>query len=70
VQTRYGRSLVFVVRSGSLVASEVKLGDRLGANVEILSGLEPGASIVAENVEGLSEGMAVTTAPATNGAPR
>ena len=65
VQTRYGRSLVFVVHNGSLVASEIKLGDRLGANVEILSGVEPGASIVVENVEGLSEGMVVTTAGAT-----
>lgn len=70
VQTRYSRSLVFVVRDGTLVASEVKLGDRLGANVEILSGLEPGASIVADNVEGLSEGMAVTASPPTAGASR
>lgn len=62
VQTRYGRSLVFVVRNGSLVASEVKLGDRLGPNVEIMSGLEPGVSIVVDNVEGLSQGLAVTTA--------
>jgi multidrug efflux pump subunit AcrA (membrane-fusion protein) len=59
VQTRYGRSLVFIVRDGKLAASEVKLGDRLGARVEILEGLEPGLTIVSEGVEGLTDGQEV-----------
>jgi multidrug efflux pump subunit AcrA (membrane-fusion protein) len=37
----------------------VKLGDRLGQRVEILAGLEPGATIVAEGVEGLTAGTKV-----------
>ena len=65
VQTRYGRSVVFVVRDGKLAASEVKLGDRLGPRVEVLEGVAAGATIVSENVEGLSDGLAVKprTAP-------
>jgi RND family efflux transporter MFP subunit len=66
VQTRYGRSLVFVVHEGKLKGSEVKLGDRLGAQVEILAGIEPGATIVSEGVEGLSDGLQV--APRTSAA--
>ena len=63
VQTRYGRSVVFVVKDGKLAASEVKLGDRLGPRVEILEGISAGAVIVADNVEGLSDGLAVTPRP-------
>lgn len=59
VQTRYGTSVVFVVRNGALAAQEVKLGDRLGPRVEIRDGLEPGATIVAEGVEGLVAGTKV-----------
>ena len=65
VQTRYGRSVVFVVRDGKLVGSEVKLGDRLGANVEIAEGLEAGATIVSEGVDGLSDGLKVAPRPST-----
>jgi membrane fusion protein, multidrug efflux system len=59
VQTRYGTSVVFLVRDGKLAAAEVKLGDRLGQRVEILAGLESGATIVAEGVDGLSAGTKV-----------
>jgi RND family efflux transporter MFP subunit len=59
VQTRYGTSVIFLVRDGKLAAAEVKLGDRLGPRVEILSGVEPGATIVAEGVEGLAAGTKV-----------
>jgi multidrug efflux pump subunit AcrA (membrane-fusion protein) len=63
VQTRYGTSVVFVVRNDTLAAAEVKLGDRLGPRVEILDGLDSGATIVAENVEGLAAGMKVAARP-------
>lgn len=70
VQTRYGRSVVFIVRNGTLAASEVTLGDRLGPRVEILAGLEPGTSIVIDNVEGLAGGLKVAPRPAvTDGSP-
>jgi RND family efflux transporter MFP subunit len=59
VQTRYGRTVVFVVRDGTLAAAEVKLGDRLGQRVEILEGLTAGTVIVADGVEGLTAGQAV-----------
>ena len=64
VQTHYGTSVVFVVHDGRIKAAEVKLGDRLGPRVEILEGVDAGASIVADGVEGLSDGVAV--APRTH----
>lgn len=60
VQTRYGRSVVFVVRDGKLAAAEVEVGDRLGPRVEIVKGVTAGSTIVADNVEGLSDGMSVS----------
>lgn len=68
VQTRYGTSVVFLVAGGTLKAAEVKLGDRLGSRVEILEGVEAGASIVAEGVEGLIDGLAVTPRTHAKGA--
>ncbi|MBA2303736.1 MAG: efflux RND transporter periplasmic adaptor subunit [Acidobacteria bacterium] len=73
VQTRYGRALVFVVRGGVLAATEVKLGDRLGQRVEVLDGLEAGASIVADDVEALQDGLPVVAragAPTSQGGDR
>jgi len=69
VQTRYGTSLVFTVRDDKLTGAEVKLGDRLGPRVEIVDGLEAGATIVAEGVEGLSAGTKVVPRPMTDAAP-
>jgi multidrug efflux pump subunit AcrA (membrane-fusion protein) len=60
IQTRYGTSRAFVVRDGTIAGVELKLGDRLGPRVEVLSGLEAGTTIVADAVEGLNDGMAVT----------
>ena len=70
VQTRYGRSLVFVVHDNKVKGNDVKLGDRMGPNVEILEGIEAGATVVADNVEGLTDGMQVAprkTPPAGGG---
>jgi len=69
VQTRYGTSLVFTVRDDKLTGAEVKLGDRLGPRVEIVEGLEAGATIVAEGVEGLTAGTKVVPRPMTDAAP-
>jgi RND family efflux transporter MFP subunit len=69
VQTRYGTSVVFTVRDNTLTGTEVKLGDRLGTRVEILEGLEPGATIVAEGVDGLSAGTKVVARRVTDAAP-
>jgi RND family efflux transporter MFP subunit len=59
VQTRYGTSRVFLVKEGALSGVEVKLGDRLGPRVELLDGVSAGATIVADSVEGLEDGMRV-----------
>ena len=59
IQTRYGTSVAFIVKDGKLKASEVKLGDRLGPRVEITEGLDPGQTIVADDVDGLTAGVAV-----------
>jgi multidrug efflux pump subunit AcrA (membrane-fusion protein) len=59
VQNRYGTNRVFAVRDGKAVGAEVKVGDRLGTNVEILSGLDANTPIVAENAERIVDGMRV-----------
>lgn len=59
IQSRYGTNRVFVVREGQVAGREVVLGDRLGDRVEVLTGLEPGTAIVAEDVELLTDGMKV-----------
>jgi membrane fusion protein, multidrug efflux system len=69
VQTRYGTSVVFTVRGDTLAAAGVKLGDRLGPRVEILEGLEPGATIVAEGLEGLTAGTKVVARRMTDDPP-
>jgi membrane fusion protein, multidrug efflux system len=68
VQTRYGTSMVFVVRDDTLASAEVKLGDRLGQRVEIREGLDAGATIVADNVDGLTPGVRVTPRKAKDAA--
>ena len=64
LQYRYGVNRVFVVVDGKLVSREVKIGNRLGERVEIASGVEPGESIVAKDVEKLADGLRVTTGTA------
>jgi membrane fusion protein, multidrug efflux system len=59
VQNRYGTNRVFVVQQGQLASREVVLGDRIGERVEVREGLEAGTSIVAADVEQLSDGMKV-----------
>jgi len=59
IQNRYGTNRVFVVNQGQLVGKEIVMGDHVGERVEILQGLEAGTTIVAADVEQLSEGMKV-----------
>ena len=59
IQNRYGTNRVFVVNAGQLVGKEIVMGDRIGERVEVLQGLDAGATIVAADVEQLSEGMKV-----------
>jgi RND family efflux transporter MFP subunit len=50
---------VFRVMDGRLQSTTVRLGRRQGDQLEIVSGLTPGESIVAERVDQLSEGQRV-----------
>jgi multidrug efflux pump subunit AcrA (membrane-fusion protein) len=47
------------VHDGQIAGKEVVLGDRLGDRVEVLQGLDPGTTIVAADVELLTDGMKV-----------
>jgi len=62
LQYRYGVNRVFVVEGDKLVAHELKIGERIGDRVEILSGVSPGDRVAANDIDKLTDGMKVTTA--------
>jgi membrane fusion protein (multidrug efflux system) len=64
LQYRYGVNRVFVVKDGQLHATEIKIGDRVGDRVEVVSGVEAGQPIAADDVEKLADGTRVTSKPA------
>ena len=63
IQYRYGVNRVFVVQSGQLAAREVKLGERAGERVEILSGVEAGNEVAITDVDQLADGQRVSVVP-------
>jgi multidrug efflux pump subunit AcrA (membrane-fusion protein) len=63
IQYRYGVNRVFVVQSGQLAAREVKLGERAGERVEILSGVEAGNEVAITDVDQLVDGQRVSAIP-------
>jgi multidrug efflux pump subunit AcrA (membrane-fusion protein) len=60
LQYRYGVNRAFVVQGDKLVARELKVGDRLGDRIEILSGVQAGEAVVVTDVEKLVDGAKVT----------
>lgn len=60
LQYRYGVNRVFVVEGDKLVVRELKVGDRLGEQIEVLSGVKAGEPIVTSDVEKLVDGMKIT----------
>jgi RND family efflux transporter MFP subunit len=64
LQYRYGVNRVFVVKGDRLHATEIKIGDRLGERVEVVSGVAAGEPIAAADVEKLIDGARVTSQPA------
>jgi multidrug efflux pump subunit AcrA (membrane-fusion protein) len=62
LQYRYGVNRVFVVKGDRLRATEIKVGDRLGERVEVVSGIAAGESIAAADVEKLADGARVAVA--------
>jgi multidrug efflux pump subunit AcrA (membrane-fusion protein) len=61
LQYRYGVNRVFVVNGDRLVAKELKVGERLGDRIEIVSGVNAGDPVAMTDVDKLVDGMKVTT---------
>ena len=59
-----GRDLVYLVRDGRVQRRAVRLGDRRGSDVFVLSGLVEGDRVVVEGLQGLEDGAEVIEAAA------
>jgi len=59
LQYRYGVNRVFVVEGDRLAARELKIGDRAGDRVEIVSGVKAGDAVALTDVEKLIDGLKV-----------
>jgi len=60
MQYRYGVNRVFVVEGDKLAVRELKVGERLGERIEILSGVKAGEQIAATDVDNLTDGAKVS----------
>jgi hypothetical protein len=54
---------VFVVTGDHLTARELKVGERLGDRIEVMSGLKAGESIALGDVDKLADGAKVSVGP-------
>ena len=61
LQYRYGVNRVFVVKGDRLVAKELRVGERLGERIEIVSGIAAGEPVAMTDVDKLVDGLKVTT---------
>jgi RND family efflux transporter MFP subunit len=59
LQYRYGVNRVFVVNTDRLVAKELKVGERVGDRIEIVSGIEAGEPVAMTDVDKLIDGLKV-----------
>jgi HlyD family secretion protein len=60
LQYRYGVNRVFVVDNDKLNVRELKVGDRLGERIEILSGVNAGDRVAVTDIEKLVDGAKVS----------
>jgi RND family efflux transporter MFP subunit len=60
LQYRYGVNRVFVVNGDHLVAKELKVGERLGDRIEIVSGVNAGDPVAMTDVDKLVDGLKVS----------
>jgi RND family efflux transporter MFP subunit len=65
LQYRYGVNRVFVVADDKLVARELKVGERVGDRIEIVSGVQAGERVAANDIDKLIDGMPVKTGKST-----
>ena len=61
LQYRYGVNRVFVVTGDRLAAKELKVGERLGDRIEIVSGVTVGDPVAMTDVDKLVDGLKVST---------
>ena len=61
LQYRYGVNRVFVITGDRLAAKELKVGERLGDRIEIVSGVKAGDPVAMTDVDKLVDGLKVTT---------
>lgn len=59
LQYRYGVNRAFVIEGDHLVARELKVGERLGDRIEIVSGLKAGDRVATSDIEKLADGQKV-----------
>jgi len=67
LQYRYGVNSAFVIKGDRLSAQEVKIGDRIGDRVEILSGVGPNDEVATSDVDNLADGLRVAAKPGNQG---
>jgi HlyD family secretion protein len=60
LQYRYGVNRVFVVDGGKLAMRELKVGERLGDRIEIVSGVKEGERVASTDIETLADGAVVS----------
>ena len=56
---RKGRTVVFIIKDDKAVELQVQLGRKFGENIEIISGLDTGESIIAKVTEKIKDGIEV-----------
>jgi membrane fusion protein (multidrug efflux system) len=61
LQYRYGVNRVYLVDGDKLAVRELKVGDRLGDRIEIVSGVKAGDRVAASDIDKLTDGLKVTT---------
>ena len=60
LQYRYGVNRAFVIDGDKVVGRELKIGDRVGDRIEIVSGLKAGERVAAADVDSLADGVKVS----------
>jgi RND family efflux transporter MFP subunit len=60
MQYRYGVNRVFVIEGDKVAVRELKVGDRMGDRIEILSGVKAGEQVANTDVDKLADGTKVS----------